>query len=89
MPQTPALVLSLLIATTYAVAFCIWQGRRLRDVPILWLAAVIGFAIGQVAGSLLDLVPWTLGEIRIVEATLGTILFLFLAKWLGMGTKKP
>lgn len=82
MLQTPGLVLSLLLASAYAAAFHLWQGRRWRDLLFFWLAAIIGFASGQLTGQMLALVPWTIGQVRIVEGTLVAFLFLGVARWI-------
>jgi hypothetical protein len=82
MVQPPALVLSLVLASIYAAGFHLWLGRNLRDLIFFWLAAVVGFASGQVVGQFLDLVPWTLGEVHIIEATVLAFLFLIIARWL-------
>jgi hypothetical protein len=83
--HTPSLVMSLLLASVYAVAFHLWGGRRFRDLPIYWLAALLGFAAGHVLGQRLDLVPWTLGQIHIAEATAGAFLLLIIVRWLRGG----
>jgi hypothetical protein len=85
--QTPALILSLVLASLYAAAFHLWQGRGLRDLVFFWLAAVVGFASGQVVGQLLKLIPWTVGEVHIVEGTLVAFFFLFIARWLRQETR--
>jgi hypothetical protein len=82
MLQTPGLIVSLLLASIYAVAFHLWKGRSLRDLLFYWLAAVVGFASGQVAGYLLNILPWTIGQVHIVEATFVALLLLFIAHWL-------
>ena len=82
MLQTPALVLALLLASSYTVAFYLWQGRGCRDLLLFWLASAVGFASGQLIGARLNLVPWTIGQVHFVEATLIAILFLFLARWI-------
>jgi hypothetical protein len=87
MPQMPALLLSLVLASAYAAAFHLWLGRGLRDLPPFWLASVLGFAAGQIAGQMLDLIPVTIGQLQIIEATLGAFLFLFIAKWLRHGSR--
>jgi hypothetical protein len=89
MLQAPALILSLILATAYAAAFHLWQGRSMRDLLFFWLAAIVGFASGQVAGYLLDLLPWTIGQVHIVEATLVALLFLFIARWLRQEKSEP
>jgi len=82
MPQTPALLFSLLLASVYAAAFQLWKGRNLRDLLFFWLAAVVGFAAGQIVGSVLGFIPWTIGQVHIIEATLISFLFLAVARWL-------
>jgi hypothetical protein len=81
----PALIFALLLASLYGVAFFIWQGRKLGDLLVFWLAAVLGLAAGQVVGNLWGFLPVAIGEIQIVEATLGAALFLAVAKWLRHG----
>jgi hypothetical protein len=87
MLQAPALFISILLASAYAALFHLWQGQRLRDLLFYWLAAVIGFATGQVVGQRLGLVALTIGEVRIVEATIIALLFLAIARWLRHGSK--
>jgi hypothetical protein len=88
MLQTPVVFLSLLLASAYAALFHLCFGRRLRDIPFYWLAAVIGFASGQLVGQRLDLVSLTIGDVRIVEASILALVFLILARWLRHGGKK-
>ena len=85
MIQIPALLTSLVLASLYAVIFYLFLGRRLRDLLFFWLASLIGFASGQVVGSLLKIVPLTVGQVHIAEATLVALSFLILARWLTQG----
>ncbi len=87
MLQPPTIVLCLLLASVYATAFHLWVGRGLRHMLIYWPAAVAGFAVGQVVGTLWEPIPWTVGQVRIVEATLCAALALALAHWLTLGDK--
>mgnify|MGYP001815865751 FL=1 len=82
MPEEPGLIYSFLLAFIYGTAFHLWKGRRLRDLPLYWLASVLGYAAGHVLGEMLDLVPWTLGQVHIIEATAGSLLFLVIIHWL-------
>ena len=79
----PGLVLSLGLASIYAVAFYLWRGRSLRDLVFLWLAAVVGFASGHVVGEMWGFVPWTIGQVHVIEGSLVAFLFLVIARWLG------
>jgi len=82
MLQAPALVLSIAMASAYAAAFYLWRGRRLRDLFFFWLASIVGFAAGQVAGQMLDTIPWTIGQVHVIEATLVALTLLIVAAWL-------
>ena len=82
MLQLPALILSIILASIYAAVFYLWQGRGLRDLLFFWLASLVGFTTGQLVGHLLDILPWTIGQVRIVEASLVAFLFLAIARWL-------
>jgi len=82
MLQPPGLILSVVLASAYAVGFYLWRGRRLRDLLLFWLAAVVGFASGQIAGQMLNTIPWTIGQVHAIEATLVAFIFLFIAAWL-------
>ena len=85
MIQIPALVLSFVLASLYAMVFYLLLGRKLRDILFFWLASLVGFASGQLVGSRLGIFPWTIGQVHIVEATAVALLLLFLARWLTKG----
>ena len=87
MIQLPGLLLSLVLASIYAVLFYLLLGRRPRDMLFFWLAAVVGFASGHVVGQVWGFIPWTLGQVHIIEASVLAILFLLLARWLGQEKK--
>jgi hypothetical protein len=70
MPQTPALLLSTLVALAYGSTYYLFRGKRLSDLPVFLLAALLGFACGWLAAALLELLPPTMGEIHLVEASL-------------------
>ena len=82
MPQPPALILSLVLATIYAAAFWVWLGRKSRDLLFFWLAALVGFASGHLVGEVWDWIPWTIGQVHVIEGTILSLLFLFIARWL-------
>jgi hypothetical protein len=82
MLQAPALLFSIVLASVYAAVFFVWQGRGLRDLVFFWLAALVGFASGHLVGTLWGFVPWTIGQVHIIEATIVTALFLAIARWL-------
>jgi hypothetical protein len=86
--QTPALLLSLILASIYAGIFYLIFGRRPRDLFFFLLAAVVGFASGGIVGAVWGFIPWTIGEVHIIEATVVAFLFLILARWLRLDRKK-
>jgi hypothetical protein len=88
MPQGPGLILCLALSSLYAAGFFALQGRRVRDLLFFWLASLVGFASGQLVGELWDFIPWTVGQVHIIEATLLALLFLFIARLLRQ-EKKP
>ena len=87
MIQLPGLLLSLVLASIYAAVFYLLLGRRPRDMLFFWLAAVVGFASGHVVGQVWGFIPWTLGQVHIIEASVLAITFLLLARWLGQERK--
>ena len=89
MIRIPAMIISFLLASAYAAAFHLWQGRSLKDLLVFWLAAVLGFAAGQLVGLILAPVPWTLGQVHIVEASLGAFLFMAMTRWLRLEKQTP
>ena len=79
---SPPLILSLIIASAYAAFFNLWQGGSARDLLIYLLACWLGFAIGELVGDLLGLDILMIGQIHVLEGTVGSLVLLFLAKWL-------
>ena len=80
--MSPAILLSALIAGIYGALFHLWRGRTLRELPLYLIASGVGFALGQVVGNVIGLDLFALGPIHIVEASLGSWVMLFVARWL-------
>ena len=78
----PYLLLSLLIAGVYGALFHLWRGKTFRELLLYLGAAVAGFALGGVAGGAVGLPLLTVGQVHIVEASLASWGFLFIARWL-------
>ena len=76
------LILSLIIASAYAAFFNLWQGGSARDLLIYLGACWLGFAIGELVGDFVGLNILMIGEIHVLEGTAGSLLLLFVAKWL-------
>jgi hypothetical protein len=88
MLQLPALVVLLVLASAYAVLLHLLLGHSLRDLILFWIASVAGFVCGQLLGERLHVIPWMVGEVHIIEATLSAILFVLAAAWLRPQGKK-
>jgi hypothetical protein len=82
--SSPALVLSIIIASAYGALFHVWKGRTAKDLLIYLAAGLIGFGLGQLAGHTLGLGIFMIGQVHVVEASLICWLILFIAKWLKM-----
>lgn len=76
----PALVLGSLFCVGYAAALHLWSGRNARDLFLGLLMASMGFGFGQVIG-LLTAVPFLqIGQLHLLEATLGAWLLMGVAR---------
>ncbi len=78
----PYLLLSVLLGGMYGVLFHLWQGKTIRDLVIYFLTGIIGFILGQVLSNLLGFNLFLIGPLHVVEASLASVLLLFLMKWL-------
>ncbi len=74
----PGLLLALLLSVGYASVYHLWGGRDLRDLGICLLAAMVGFGLGHSASVLLGLDVWRIGQVRVIEGTVGAWLALTL-----------
>lgn len=79
---SPSLILSLIIASACAALFNLWQGGNAKSLLIYLLASWLGFAIGELAADFSGLDMLMIGEVHVVEGTIGAWLLLFLVKWL-------
>ncbi|MGQ9552508.1 MAG: hypothetical protein ACUVWR_00190 [Anaerolineae bacterium] len=72
----PALLFSFLVASVAATLYHVLFGRSLRQLAALWLASIVGFAIGQVLANVLSLNAPQVGPIHLVEALVSSALFM-------------
>lgn len=79
---SPPFVLSVLVSTTLAALFNLWQGGSTRDLGLYLVAAWLGFAVGELLGNWIGLDLFMVGEVHVAEASLTCGLLLFLARWL-------
>ncbi|MGL4650863.1 MAG: hypothetical protein ACRC1H_15755 [Caldilineaceae bacterium] len=76
---TPSLLLGLLMSVAYAALFHLWWGRSTRQLLLLILAAAVGFGVGQFVGTLVRIPALQIGEVHMIEATVGAWLALAVA----------
>jgi len=77
---SPSLALLFLLASINAVFFHLLWGRRIRELVLFWVAAVIGFTVGQLGAEALGLSFLTIGPLHLIEGTIGSWMGLFVAK---------
>jgi hypothetical protein len=75
----PTVIVFLGFATSYALLFHLWRGRRVAHLLLFWLVSLLGFGLGYLLASLWSIHPVVLGGIPVVEASLGALLLLLVA----------
>lgn len=68
---SPALVLGVLVSIGYASLYHLWGGRSVRDLLLYLVAAGFGFIIGQTIGLMLNVDLLQIGQINMLEASIG------------------
>lgn len=80
-PQiSPVVVVFLGLGTAYALMFHLWRGRHLQHLLLFWLVSVLGFALGSTLGDISPFHPVLLGGIPVMEASLGSMSLLLVAR---------
>jgi len=82
MELSPALVLSAILAAMYGCVFHLWLGKTLQELALCLVASGLGFALGQIVGDRAGCEWLMLGQVHLLEATIGSIVLLLLALWL-------
>jgi len=77
---SPPLAFLLLLASINALLFHLLWGKRVRELLLFWVAAVIGFTVGQLAAEVLGLSFFTIGPLHLIEGIVGSWIGLFVAK---------
>lgn len=73
----PALTLAFVLATLYGAVFHLIVGGDARRLALYLLASWAGFAVGQMAGTLLGVRVLNVGTLELLTATLGSGVVLF------------
>ncbi len=75
------LVLGFLLATAYGAGFHFLLGGPARRILLYVLAAWLGFAIGHLLGSWLNINLFKLGALHLFSASLGAWIALLASWW--------
>jgi hypothetical protein len=79
---SPGLAISALLATAYGAAFHLWRGGGVNALVRCLVAAWGGFALGQVVGWLCGWEFLMLGQVHLLEGTVGSALLMVMIYWL-------
>ena len=79
---SPSLVLSILIASIYALLSHLIWGGGVAKLALYWAVGSLGFGLGQALSRLLPFEVLTIGEVHLLEGTLGCWSLLLIAKQL-------
>jgi hypothetical protein len=80
---SPGLWLSALLALVYSVLFSAWRWVGWRQLGRDVLAGLVGFAAGQLAGSLLRFGWLRVGEVQLLWGTVAAVVALILGRRIG------
>jgi len=80
--MAPVTILSLVIGSIYSAVFHLIYGNRIKDLAVFIIAGIIGFWLGQIAAAAFNWHIFTIGTIHIFEASVASVLALYLSRWL-------
>ncbi len=80
----PTLLLGLILSTLYGALFHLWRGGNAGRILLYLILAWIGFWFGQLLGNLFKISFDTLGQLHLVAASLGSLVFLVIGYWLSL-----
>jgi hypothetical protein len=76
----PALLLGSLFCLGYAALLHLWIGRNGRDLLLGLLMATMGFGFGQAIGILTQMPLLQIGQLHLLEASMGAWLLMGVAR---------
>ena len=80
----PTIILGLILSTLYGALFHLWRGGNAGRLLLYLLLAWIGFWLGQLIANFLNISFDTLGQLHLLFATLGSLIFLAIGYWLSL-----
>jgi hypothetical protein len=79
---SPVFILGSTLASIWAAVFQLVYGKRFSDLVLYWFVGLIGFFVGQGLADVAGLRLLLLGQVHVLEATLGCAAAMFVARWL-------
>lgn len=86
---SPSLALAVILATAYGAAFHLWRGGGYGMLVRYLLAAWGGFVLGQLVGWLGGWELAMVGQVHVLEGTLGSGVLLVIIHWLAASPSTP
>jgi uncharacterized membrane protein YeaQ/YmgE (transglycosylase-associated protein family) len=80
----PTLTLGFILATLFGAVFHLIFGGDARRLALYLLAGWVGFGIGHLLGQTLEINLFNIGSLRVVSASIGALVALFVANALNM-----
>ncbi len=84
----PNTTLAFILATLYGATFHLIMGGDARRLALFLLSGWVGFVLGHLLGAVFEINILNIGTLRIVSASLGAMIALFVAHVLTSNRKK-
>ena len=79
---SPITMLGFILATLCGALFHLFMGGDARRLALFLLAGWVGFGLGHLLGTILDINILNIGTLRIVSAMIGALIALLVAHFL-------
>jgi uncharacterized membrane protein YeaQ/YmgE (transglycosylase-associated protein family) len=80
----PSLLLGFVLSTLYGALFHLWRGGHAGRLLLYLVLAWIGFWLGQFIAGYLNVSFDIYGQLHLIIATLGSLIFLAVGYWLSL-----
>lgn len=80
--SSPVFLIGSALATFWAAIFHLLLGKKWADLVLYWFIGLIGFAVGQAMADILQLGWLLVGQLHLIESTLGCWIAMLVARWL-------
>jgi hypothetical protein len=80
--SAPTIVFAFVIATLFGAGFHLVVGGDVRRLALFLLAGWLGFALGHIFGTLFEITLMSIGTLRMLSASVGSMVALTVAYFL-------